>query len=1027
MALPRPRPSWMIAAIAVAGVLAVVVFGAVSRRADLLGALGREARSVPVAGVRLSVASRFRPCPAALAHCPGEAPSLSPRAIGIIQSAAEAARAGTDPGALHAAAVANMLFSESQKNLLDVSVSYLQSAATLSERPATILADLSAAYLLRAQETGSAHDLFRALEAAETALEMDAGDLGARFNAAESMDRIGLRRESAAAWARYLAADSTSPWGVHAKARHRALSGPAPDRTPPGPQADAAGLAAFAERAPKEAREHGWDTLLGEWGTALLAGDTATAQRRLEQAEVLGTTLARRGGDASLADAVAEIRRRTGPALRRLAAAHQEFSATRKVYQTDHGAGCNLFKAHTDKAGSKSLREWTRTFVGICAAYSGGAPDAIRMLTGQVREADEGRFPASAGRRHWALGLAYQRANRYDSAMAAYRRAERLFRRTREFEFEANVRMLVGNALVEMGNANEGHALLHEALSVLRDYPGTPGLYKNLYALRNASLADGMLRAAIPIQDEAVAEAEKMDPVLRVETVLTRARLRLAAGHDDVSADIALAESMVAALDSSAGRNYMQAELDDARGTLWLITNTAEAVTALDTAVAFFASEPTRQIPILFTRAEARMRLNQHDSARADLERAMLVLDGARDQVGSAQLRGSLLEASRRVFDQATMLNVRTGRVQEALENVERSRASFSPVERRNAMSGRRLRSAPGQVGIEFALVGDTLLTWTLSGTELQLRRATIDRDALGRNVERVRSGLELRAPDQTVLPGLEALYNQLIRPIAARLGRETELVIVADGELAAVPMVALRDSVRGRYLMEDHVVRFAGSLRDPALAAAPPAADTRVTLVADPAFDPGSFPGLRRLTGAAAEVAALQRLYPHARTLQDDRAVFDSIRDALGRSGIYHFAGHAVFDDARPERSYLVAAAGGASARLTAAEIERMQLQGLRLVVLSACRTSRAQAGRSGGFAGLAGAFLAAGAGGVVGSLWTVQDGQEELMRRFHQAYLASGDAAAALRQAQLGMLRSTNPALRSPAAWAGFRYTGG
>jgi CHAT domain-containing protein len=228
--------------------------------------------------------------------------------------------------------------------------------------------------------------------------------------------------------------------------------------------------------------------------------------------------------------------------------------------------------------------------------------------------------------------------------------------------------------------------------------------------------------------------------------------------------------------------------------------------------------------------------------------------------------------------------------------------------------------------------------------------------------------------------------------------------------------------------LVEDHAVRFASSLRDPT-AVARPGRGVPVTLMADPAFDRSGFPELERLPGAAAEVEAIGRLYAGARKLDGADAHAEAIMALLRRGGVAHFAGHAVFDDARPEQSFLVAATGReeTSARITAAEIEQMDLRQLRLVVLSACQTARAQAGRSGGFAGLAGAFLAAGAGGVVGSLWRVDDeSTRTLMERFHATYRESGDAGGALRQAQLQMLRSTDPALRSPAAWAGFRYAG-
>jgi CHAT domain-containing protein len=98
-----------------------------------------------------------------------------------------------------------------------------------------------------------------------------------------------------------------------------------------------------------------------------------------------------------------------------------------------------------------------------------------------------------------------------------------------------------------------------------------------------------------------------------------------------------------------------------------------------------------------------------------------------------------------------------------------------------------------------------------------------------------------------------------------------------------------------------------------------------------------------------------------------------------------------------------------------------------VRVVVLSACQTLRAGSGRSGGFAGFAGALVGAGVGGVLGSMWRVDDElTAAVMHGFHRHYRRTGDAPRALRDAQLRMLHSSDPALRSPAAWAGFRYAG-
>jgi CHAT domain-containing protein len=144
-------------------------------------------------------------------------------------------------------------------------------------------------------------------------------------------------------------------------------------------------------------------------------------------------------------------------------------------------------------------------------------------------------------------------------------------------------------------------------------------------------------------------------------------------------------------------------------------------------------------------------------------------------------------------------------------------------------------------------------------------------------------------------------------------------------------------------------------------------------------------------------------------------------------RASLIHYAGHAVFDDARPEQSALVLAGADTAGRLTAEAVNTLQLRGVRLVVLSACSTLRSREGRSGGFAGFSGALLGAGAGGVVGSLWQVDDSlTQPFMLAFHRAYQLKGDPAAALRDAQLEMLRLHHPTLSSPAVWGGFRYTG-
>jgi CHAT domain-containing protein len=278
----------------------------------------------------------------------------------------------------------------------------------------------------------------------------------------------------------------------------------------------------------------------------------------------------------------------------------------------------------------------------------------------------------------------------------------------------------------------------------------------------------------------------------------------------------------------------------------------------------------------------------------------------------------------------------------------------------------------------------------------------------------------------------LASLYDRLVRPIEPAIadGNAT-LVLIADGELAPVPFSALYDTRRHRHLMEAHTIRYAASLRDATRTderARPDDGD--VLLVADPAFDPRTQPGLSRLDGARREVDSIAAIYPRHTLLGDTAARPRAMLARLPGATLVHFAGHAVFDDRRPERSFLLLAPerGDVGATtLTAADMDTLDLRSVRLVVLAACETLRSRDGRSNGFAGFAGTLLGRGAGGVVGSLWRVDDRlTTPLMAEFHRAYRRTGDGPRALREAQLKMLHSPDPAQSAPAAWAGFRYAG-
>jgi len=93
----------------------------------------------------------------------------------------------------------------------------------------------------------------------------------------------------------------------------------------------------------------------------------------------------------------------------------------------------------------------------------------------------------------------------------------------------------------------------------------------------------------------------------------------------------------------------------------------------------------------------------------------------------------------------------------------------------------------------------------------------------------------------------------------------------------------------------------------------------------------------------------------------------------------------------------------------LTAEEVSWLDLQGVELVVLSACQTGLGRAEAGEGLIGLRRAFRLAGARTVISSLWSVEDDSTaRLMRDFYTNLWMKGlGRLEALRQAQLAMLQ--------------------
>lgn len=1029
---PRPAlPSWFLLAlvgvVGLVGLWAAAVLPGEQREDRHLRELRSALGGMRAAGPRLSVTPRYRAC--------GDEPGIVPRSScaplprvaspdrGVLKLSARAAaavRVELDAAALHRAGLVDLLWSGEGGIRLDAAISSLEHAVRLAEHPAPVLADLAGAFLLRAERDQSPLDVLRALEAAERALAEEPKNEVAAFNRAMALERIGLARAAREAWGAYHAADPRSGWGVEAGERAQALV--PPEAPVPPAEPDTAAAAAFAAEAPQEALMWGLETALGGWGEAVLAGDEAKAARWLAAAEAAGARLVRDGRDASLADAAGAARESAGAGRVQLVRDHQAFAEVARLFENDRPLEAAPLLRRMDSS-SPPLAGFTRLYRAMLLGFSHDRIGALGEALALVASADSLRHPALAARARWVAGTMAWRGGRAEEALHWYLAARPLLERAEWVEGSAGLASMLTATRMELGQQREALVELRRGLRMLQGREGSVWMHNLLLMAIGAAEEEGWTRVSLLLMGEAaLIAAMTKRPHLEAEARLTRARGLAALGERKAAdAEVAYADRAIVRIASAEKRAWFGEELRIARGALLLGEAPARAVVLLDSAVAALGAEPARQVAALVVRAEARLASGDLDGATADLARASEIVHAEVETVESVPLRRGTAERARRVWDRLVMARVAAGAAGEALARLERGRAAFSVGAGPDASAP---RMAPGEGALSYAVIGDTLLVWALRGDSVHLARATVSRAELVRTVERARTALELHAGDDAVRADLARLYDWLVRPVQRWLPPAgAPLQVVADGEVAAVPFAALFDDRRGRFLVEDHPLRLAARLGG---RRGESAAGVAVMVVADPAFDPAAHAGLGRLAGAAEEAREVAAAWGGATVVVGEDASRERLRAALPRASVFHYAGHAVFDDARPERSYLVLAGDGA-ARLTADDVEGMDLGGVRLVVLSACETLRAADGRAGGFAGFAGALLRAGAGGVVGSTWRVEDeATRRLMVDFHQRYRATGDGARALREAQLSMLRSSDPAYRPAAAWAAFRYAG-
>lgn len=321
-----------------------------------------------------------------------------------------------------------------------------------------------------------------------------------------------------------------------------------------------------------------------------------------------------------------------------------------------------------------------------------------------------------------------------------------------------------------------------------------------------------------------------------------------------------------------------------------------------------------------------------------------------------------------------------------------------------------------GTMLIEYYDDGNQLWAFTLDQQTITIHRLPLTTDTLKLLISQLQSnlsaGLKVNVQSSAArnLTGLsrrilKRLHTLLVEPLGLQRHQEQRLLIVPYGALHFLPFHLLYDG--SAHLIESYEVVIL------------PAAGLSVQK--GPRRAPGalilSHTWDGRLPNTQAEAQIIQRLF-------GGRICADGAANRLALQSpptqILHIAAHGHHRLDQPDLSYLQLADG----QLYTDDVLQQDLS-YELVTLSACETGRAKVAADEELIGIGRGFLYAGAGALLLSLWSVADvSTAHLMERMYSALRAGASKAAALREAQVGLL-AENPELH-PAFWGAFQLIG-
>ena len=487
----------------------------------------------------------------------------------------------------------------------------------------------------------------------------------------------------------------------------------------------------------------------------------------------------------------------------------------------------------------------------------------------------------------------------------------------------------------------------------------------------------GRLNAARALLRVNVEEARAAGNAYYLVDALVRSALVADPGDARVLVREARAHS--AEIEDPSLRERALADAQFAEGVSLVREDPRKAIDALGGAIRYYDEKlPAFVAEPRLHHARALLRLGRSGEAMRDLESGITAIERQPLRLPGEVVASAVLDAGESLFEEAIRSCLDRGDPRSAFAYAERARSRVSTA----GGLQQRLRGTTSAV-LHYTALPDEIVTFAVSANDFVALRSRFPRERFA-----------------AATLSTEALFDVLVRPALSLLAGPTDLIIVPDPRMNRVPFAALRDARRSAYLIEQFTVSMAESAAS--LERMPRTTSRGIAAVALPS---GEREATLALPASRVEVEEIAALYPAADILLAKDATYRAFRGVTARQRlVVHVAGHT---EMQSGDEALLRFAGGE--RVSWTTIADAPLDRTTVVVLAACETlSRSPAPNIRSLS-LGGAFLAAGAGDVIGTLTPIADADaRELFLAIHRQLAAGASPAEALRRAQLDALAS-------------------